>query len=319
MRITPIRFIYFAFLIVTIYFVTSCVNSSSTNEHVSINFTDTIRVEDIRPLTKQNPNTLRIAISSMTSPRETFTYYNALLNLIESKTGRQIVLVQRKTYKEINNLLKQNEVDLAFICTGAFVHGYRDTAFTPLVAPIRNGENKYRAYLIVHKDSEIKRFSDLRGKKFSFTDSLSTTGMFYPQKKLNELGVTAEDFFSKVYFSNAHDNSIELVSRKTVDAATVNSLIYDYQLKHSPEILKELKIIEKSEWYAMPPIVVSLGIDGELKNELLILLLNLNKNNEGLAILKGLMIDKYISVNGSEYESVRAVQHACELQLKRNY
>ncbi len=313
MRINWKCFRGFAILVLVFYIAQGCVNTSSTNRHVSINFTDTIRVEDIRPLTKQNPNTLRIAISSMTSPRKTFTQYNTLLNHIESKTGRQIVLVQRKTYKEINNLLKKNEVDLAFICTGAFLHGYSDTAFTPLVAPIRNGKKKYRAYLIVHKDSEIKRFSDLRGKKFSFTDSLSITGMIYPQKKLTELGVTAEDFFSNVYFSNAHDNSIELVRTKTVDAATVNSFIYDYQLKHSPETLNALKIIEKSEWYAMPPIVVSMGIDNELKNELLTLLLNLNQNNEGMAILKGLIIDKYVAVKGSDYENDRAVQQACQL------
>jgi len=318
MRIKSNCFIYFTKLLLVIFIASGCVNSSSTNNHVSINFTDTIRVEDIQPSAVQNSNILRVAISAMTSPRETFTQYNALLNHIESITGKQIVLIQRKTYKEINTLLKQNEVNLAFICTGAFVSGYRETAFTPLVAPVRNGENKYRAYLIVHKESEIKRFSELRGKIFSFSDSLSTTGMFYPQKKLNELGVTAEDFFSKVYFSNAHDNSIELVSRKTVDAATINSLIYDYQLKHNPEILKELKIIEKSEWYAMPPIVVSKGIDSAMKNELLTILLNLNKNSEGLAILKDLQIDGYLEVNGSEYESVRAALHACEKQLKRH-
>lgn len=297
-----------AICIATIY-LTSC-NSSTSNspKHININLSDTGCVEQASKVIAKNEGVLRVAISSMTSPRETFTHYNELLNYIEEKIGKRVLLVQRKTYKEVNNLLKNNEVDIAFICTGPFVVGYPDSAFTPIVKPIRDGKNTYQAYLIVHKDSKIKNFAELKGKKFSFTDSLSTTGMYFPQKKLKDLKTNSDDFFLKVYYSNAHDNSIELVSRKIVDAATVNSLIFDYQLKFTPEKITSIKIIERSELFGTPPVVVSKSINKETLNELEDIFYNLHRNKRGQEILKGLMIDRYERAIDSDYANVRAMK-----------
>jgi phosphonate transport system substrate-binding protein len=301
-------FLVTAICIATMY-LTSC--NSSTNkppEHKNINLSDTGSVEQASTVSAKNTGVLRVAISSMTSPRETFTHYNELLNYIEEKLGKRVLLVQRRTYKEVNNLLKNTDVDFAFICTGAYIVGFADSAFSPLVKPTREGKNTYKAYLIVHKDSKIKSFSELKGKKFSFTDSLSTTGMYYPQKKLKDLKTNADDFFLKVYYSNAHDNSIELVSRKIVDAATVNSLIYDYQLKFTPEKLANVKIVELSELFGTPPVVISKSIDKETMEGLKDIFYNLQHNKRGQEILKGLMIDRYERAIDSDYANIRAMK-----------
>ncbi len=313
MHTFKVRLIYFykcmVALFIAAFFSISCdSNTSKPIEHKNINLSDTGSVEQASFVSTKNTEELRVAISSMTSPRETFTHYNELLNYIEQKLNKKVVLVQRKTYIEVNNLLKKNEVDFAFICTGPFVVGYPDSAFSPLVKPIREGKNTYQAYLIVHKDSKIRNFAELKGKKFSFTDSLSTTGMYYPQKKLRDLNTNSDDFFLKVYYSNAHDNSIELVSRKIVDAATVNSLIYDYQLKFTPEKLANVKIVERSELYRTPPIVVSKKIDKETLKELEDIFYNLHSNKKGQKILKGLMIDRYERAIDSDYANVSAMK-----------
>jgi phosphonate transport system substrate-binding protein len=298
----------FALFIAAFYSISCDSNTSKPIEHKNINLSDTGSVEQALFIDANPQGVLRVAISSMTSPRETFTHYNELLNYIEQKLNKKVVLVQRKTYKEVNFLLKSNEVDFAFICTGPFVVGYADSAFSPLVKPIRDGKNNYQAYLIVHKDSKIKTFAELKGKKFSFTDSLSTTGMYFPQKKLKELKTNADDFFLKVYYSNAHDNSIELVSRKIADAATVNSLIYDYQLKFTPEKLANVKIVERSELYGTPPVVVSKNIDKETLNGLEDIFNNLHRDKKGQEILKGLMIDRYERAIDSDYANIRAMK-----------
>lgn len=297
-----------AIFIAAFYSISCDSNTSKSVEHKNINLSDTGSVVQASTVSAKNTRVLRVAISSMTSPRETFTHYNELLNYIEEKLGKRVLLVQRKTYKEVNNLLKNNDVDFAFICTGAYIVGYADSAFSPMVKPIREGKNTYQAYLIVHKDSKIKNFSELKGKKFSFTDSLSTTGMYYPQKKLKDLKTNADDFFLKVYYSNAHDNSIELVSRKIADAATVNSLIYDYQLKFTPEKLINLKIVERSELFGTPPVVISKSIDKETLEGLKDIFYNLQQNKRGQEILKGLMIDRYERAIDSDYTNIRAMK-----------
>jgi len=302
-------FVLFTAICIATIYSTSCDNSRiKPPEHKKINLSDTGSVEQASLVNAKTTGVLRVAISSMTSPRETFTHYNELLNFIEEELGKRVLLVQRKTYKEVNNLLKNNDVDFAFICTGPYVVGFADSAFSPLVKPTREGKNTYQAYLIVHKDSKIKNFSELKGKKFSFTDSLSTTGMYYPQKKLKDLKTNADDFFLKVYYSNAHDNSIELVNRKIVDAATVNSLIYDYQLKFTPEKLINVKIVERSELFGTPPVVISKSIDKETQKGLEDIFYNLHHNKKGQEILKGLLIDRYERANDSDYANIRAMK-----------
>ena len=78
--------------------------------------------------------------------------------------------IQRKTYDEINELIRKGEVDLAFICTGPYASGRERYGFEALATPIVRGEPYYQSYLIVNRDSPFNKFEDLRGRKFAFTD-----------------------------------------------------------------------------------------------------------------------------------------------------
>jgi phosphonate transport system substrate-binding protein len=48
------------------------------------------------------------------------------LDYLVSKLERPIRLTQRRTYVEINELMRSGQADVAFICGGAFVEGERD-------------------------------------------------------------------------------------------------------------------------------------------------------------------------------------------------
>lgn len=281
----------------------ACNSAKEEQKHIWIDFNDTITLN--KKVQTDSVPVIRVAIASIISPQETFIQYNNILNYIEKKLNRKIILVQKKTYLEVNNLLKKNEIDLAFICSGAYVIGTADSAFNLLVIPEIKGKHYYRAYLIVHKGSKIKTFNGLRNKKFVFSDSLSNTGMFYPLKRLNDLNSSKDNFFSATYISNAHDYSIELVSRRIVDGASVNGLIYDYQAIFTPEKIKDTKVIEESDWFGMPPVVVSKGIDSLLKNDLETLLINMHNDDEGKEILKSLLIDRYVLESDTIYNGIR--------------
>ncbi len=284
--------------------ISSCnLNKESESKHVWIDFNDS--TSETKSVELDTSKSIKVAIASIISPQETFIQYNNILNYIEEKLNRKVVLIQRKTYKEVNALLKKNEIDLAFICSGAYVHGTDNDALSLLVIPVRNGNRYYQAYLIAHKESEIKGFNDLKNKKFVFSDSLSNTGMLYALKRLKDLGTTKEAFFAETYFSHAHDYSIELVSRRIVAGASVNSLIYDYIAKYNPERIINIKIIEKSDWYGMPPIVVSNGIDKELRDSLLSIFTQMHTDKKGNEILKHLLIDKYVQESDTLYNGIR--------------
>lgn len=272
------------------------------DKHVYIDFKDQARVSQ---QTNDTTNYIKVAIASMVSPQETFFQYNRMLRYIEDKLDRKIELVQRKTYKEVNELLKKGEIDLGFICSGAYVAGIKDSAFSLLTIPQMGGKRHYYAYLIVNKNSNFRSFKDLKGKRFVFTDSLSNTGMYYPLQRLNDYNTDIKGFFASTYFSNAHDYSIELVSRNIVDGASVNSLIFEYIQRMTPEKVMNVKIIERSKPFGMPPVVVSKHIDPALKEQLKNLFLDMANDPEGKDILGGLMIDKFIIESDTLYNDVR--------------
>lgn len=74
------------------------------------------------------------------------------------------------------NLLKNNEIDFAFVCGGAYIDGNSEFGMKILVAPEVNGNTTYHSYIIVHNNSNYTNLIDLRGKKFAFTDPLSNSG-----------------------------------------------------------------------------------------------------------------------------------------------
>lgn len=251
---------------------------------------------------------MKIAISAMTSPKETFTYYKDLINYISEKIGTRIELTQRKTYKEINLLLENGQVDFAFICSGAYVEPKVRNKVDILAVPVINGKPLYQAYIITPKGAGITKIEDLKGKTFAFTDPLSHTGYSYALKRLNDFGETVEHFFSRSIFTYAHDNSIQLVEKGTVDGATIDGLIYEYLYKVSPERIKNIRIIEKSEYFGIPPIVIQRNCDPNLKKKIRMVFLDMHNNPTGKEILNKLSIEKYILGDKKDYLTVRKYQ-----------
>ena len=98
-----------------------------------------------------------------------------------------------------------------------------------------------------------------------------------------------------------------MVSKKAVAGATIDGLIFEYFKKFNLERIENLKIIEKSEFYGIPPIVTSKGVDTNLRNQLESLFLNIHHDKEGNKILQKLMINKFTIVNDTIYDNIRNV------------
>ncbi len=303
--------IYYATLIIS-FLLLSCDNAEKNNV-VKVDFSKSIYNDKIS--NKRNKVPLKIAISAMISPKETFVYYKQLVNYISSKLNISVVLKQRKTYKEINDLFKTNELDLAYICSGAFIEGEHDSGFELLVAPIVKKEHFYYAYIIVHKDSQIKKFKDLYQKRFAFTDPLSNTGRLYPLFLISKLNKMQNNFFSKTLYTNGHDKSIYAITKKIVDGASVDSLIFDYISEYKPELVKEVRIIKKSPPYGIPPFVIRSNINLNKKEKIRNILLEMHKDDKGKLILNKIMIEKFVKVKNTLYDSIKKMKENVKFKI----
>ncbi len=264
-------------------------------------------VEEIAPSNAPAPgeHPLRVAVGSVISPKGTAGSYRGLVAYLGKKIGRPAELIQRQTYAETNDLVRRGDVDIALVCSGAYVAGQRDFGMELLAAPQMNGEVVYYSYLVVPGNSSVQTLPQLRGKVFAFTDPLSNSGRLSPAYLLWQMGERPDTFFQKTIYTYSHDNSLKAVADGLVDGAAVDSLVYDAILTREPRYAERVRIIYRSPPYGMPPVVVPPGLDPTLKVQLRDALLNMHQDKEGQAILAELAIDRFVPIEDRAYASIR--------------
>jgi phosphonate transport system substrate-binding protein len=248
---------------------------------------------------------LRVAVAAVISPRGTMESYQPLLDYLSARLHRPVELVQRRTYAEINDLIESGDVDLAFVCTSAYVDGHDKFGMELLAAPQVNGEARYYSVLIVPTDSPAHGLEDLRGKTFAFTDPMSNTGRMYPTSLVRQLGSTPEAFFARTFFTYSHDDAIRAVADGLADGAAVDSLVYDFALAREPDLSARLRVIHRSPPFGIPPVVVGPQARPQFKAEVQALLLELSDTAEGRAALTTMGVERFVLIDDARYDSVR--------------
>lgn len=248
---------------------------------------------------------LRVAVAPVISPRESFRLYGALLDYISYKIDRPVDFIQRRTYTEINELVRYGRADLAFVCDYAYVEGEWDFGMQLLVAPIVMGRSMYQSYIIVPRESQARNIFDLRGKAFAFSDPLSSSGWLYPTHLLREKGEKPEYFFKRSVFTYSHDNTVKAVAEGQVDGGAVDSLVYDFMVEREPQYGDKTRVIQTSEEWGNPPVVVHPRIDADLREVLEQVFLTMHEDEEGRRVLAPLMIDRFVRPDTRNYDGVR--------------
>ena len=173
---------------------------------------------DLRDVQPQSPPSfrpvdarpeLRVSISSMISPEDTRVLYKGLMEYVGDKLGRRVILKQRRTYEEVNSLLAQGKLDLAFLCSAQYVEAHDKLEARLLAAPVVRGKTVYRSYIIVNAASNLTSLAGLQGKRFAFSDPMSNTGYLVPVYSLARMGQSPERFFASYVFTGSHNNSIQ--------------------------------------------------------------------------------------------------------------
>ncbi len=267
-----------------------------------------IHLSDLKPL-PANPSDdvvpLRVAVAAVISPKGTAESYQFLLDYLSQKLDRPVELVQRRTYSEVNDLVESGYVDVAFVCTSAYVDGNEKFGMELLAAPQVNGETVYYSMLIVPADSPARSMADLRGKVFAFTDPMSNTGRVYPTYLVQQLRSTPEEFFARMFFTYSHDDAIRAVADGLADGAAVDSLVYDFAVARDPGLGAKIRLIHRSPPFGIPPVVVSPNVRPQLKAELQSLLLGMADDPQGQKGLQTVGVDKFVLIDDSAYDSAR--------------
>lgn len=298
------------FFLITILLLSACSQNSDTKSVPSIDLTN------LQPLpTSENMEIkpLRVAIAAVISPKGSAESYAPLLDYLSAKLGRPIERIQRRTYAEVNDLLRTGDVDLAFVCTSSYLLGHEQFGLELLVVPQVNGNTTYNANIIVAAPSRAKELADLKGMVFAFTDPTSFSGRVYPSYLLHKMGFEPETFFSRTFFTYSHDKAIYAVADGQANGASVDSLVYDFALKREPSLAERVRIIHTSPDFGIPPVVVSPSIRPQLRVALAEILLGMNLDPDGLIALQALDYDGFVSSSDDNYKSAKEIESSVNL------
>lgn len=252
--------------------------------------------------------TVRVGVASMITPVSAVRYYQDVVDYLGRKLGRPTEMIHRSPYDEIDTMLERGELEVAFICTSPYVLNHEKFGVELLVAPQVDGEVFYHSNLIVHKDSPLTSLLELRGEEFAFVDPKSNSGRLYTTYMLARKQEVPESFFSSYLYSYSHNKSVELVAKKRVAAAAVDSIVYDFMVATDSPYAAETRVIHRSPPFGMPPVVVPPGTPLLLKKELRSIFTSMHSDPEGREILTAMRIERFVEVPDSNYDPVRGMR-----------
>ena len=249
---------------------------------------------------------LRIAFASVMSPQETRQSYQLLVEYISDQLHRPAVLLQRRTYEELNMLMAGGDADIAIFSTGAY-SAYRGMQPVELLAMVQtNGTIFYHTYLITAKDSGINSFDDLQGKGFAFTDPLSYSGRLSIDYLLLDRHTSPEVYFKRCFYTYNHDKSIWAVANHLADAASVDSQIYDYAVHMNPQLADKVQIIDVLKEAPTGPVVMRSDLPEAEKQELKEIFYKMSDEAPLREAMQRAVIDKFVPPQPELYEDLRS-------------
>lgn len=236
-----------------------------------------------------------------------------MASYLQEKTGHRVEIIQRQTYQEIINMLADGKLDFAWICGLPYA---RNQDWLRLVAEPLNGFNHgkplYRSLVIVARDSPIREFQQLRGKRYAFADRDSNSGHLVPRYQLSEMGTDPEHFFSLAIYTNAHRNVVRAVTSGLVDGGSVDSYVLHMLQEYEPELASQVRVIDQSGEFAFPPIVAGKHVPPAWVQLLKEALLGMNEpgNMAGHKLLRSLHLAGFAPGQREDYNAIAAMNEA---------
>ena len=231
---------------------------------------------------------------------------------LEDKLGRKVHFVQRKSYREVMDLLDSGSVEFAWICGFPYIQTREPESLKLLTVPVYRRAPRYHSYIIVHHNSPFQRFRDLKGRTFAFSDPDSNSGFLYPLVLITERRESPETFFRLSFFTFNHAETVQAVSEGVADGGAVDSYIWEYLAIHRPEITKKTRIIKKSPSFGFPPIVSRTGVDTDIVKQMKVVLEDMKNDTPGKAILAQLMLDGFGDYPDSLFNEIRAMANTIQ-------
>lgn len=225
-----------------------------------------------------------------------------LQEYLSQRLHRPVVLVKRRTYREISMLLLSGQLDAAWICDFPYVQ-YQDR-LALVAVPLYRHQPLRQAYVIVNQGSKATTFDDIRGTVHALSDPDSTSGYLITRWLLALRGESPAEFFQNSFFTYSHRNIIRAIGSGLGESGSVDGYVWDVMKEREPQIVDKTRIVFRSEPLGFPPVVaLKTSRDLPATQALAAALLGMTSDRLGREILSLLALDGFTTASPDLYQS----------------
>ena len=245
-----------------------------------------------------------------------------LAQLMEKETGLKYEVSVPTSYTAVITAMGAETVDIGWLSPIPYIIAHDKYGVKVALKTVRKGSTDYYSFIIARNDSGLKKLADLKGKTFAYGDPVSTSGTIYPKHLIRTSGYNPDTFFSNAIYAGAHDRVVIAVYNKQVDAGAIYGQPGDDArnrvLAALPDVMSKTSVIAES--IPIPNDTVSLrkGLPPAIEKKIIAGLIAASKSPEGRKLLYDVgSIDGFVPAKDSDYDSVRKVAKAENIQLEQ--
>jgi len=256
-----------------------------------------------------NPSTLIFSYTPVEDPSVYENVFTEFMDYLAKKTGKKVKWYGAESYAAQVEAMRSGRLHVAGISTGPTVFGVNLAGYVPVaIMGKADGRFGYRLQLITHKSTDIKKVSDMKGRKIAHVTPSSNSGNQAPRALFKAMGVVPDKDY-KVSYSGKHDNSIMGVANKDYDAAPIASSVLDRMHDKGVVNKKDLRIIWQSRLFPTTSYGYAHNLHPDLQKKIKNAFLTFDWTGTALKKEFGKKSDKFIPITFKEHwADIRTIQ-----------
>ena len=251
---------------------------------------DEVKEEIFIETQKTNIKTYIFGIHPLLNSKKLFEVYQPLVEEInKNMNNAKVVLESSRNYASFNKKMIEGRFDFAlpnpYQTITSLNYGYK-------VFGKMGDDSSFRGIILVRKDSDIKKVSDLKGKVVAYPAPTALAATMMPQYYLQTNGIDINKDITNKYVGT-HASSIMNVYLKKSSASATWPLAWKSYIKENPQIAKEVEIKWQTKELINNGLIVKIGTPKNILETFENVVFNLQNTIEGKKILSPMEISKY--------------------------
>ena len=232
--------------------------------------------------------------------------YEPVADYLSRRIGADIRLKVLTRYGNIIDNFVSAGLDGAFFGSFSYVLAHVKLGVEPIARPeAADGTSTYYGMIMVRKDEGIKTAQDMKGKVFAFVDRATTAGYLLPLAYFKENGIDDyRKFLGETYFAGTHEAAIYDLLDKRADICAAKNTVFTRLAARDKRLTQELVVLARSPDVPENGLAIRKDFDGDIKSELKKALLTMDKDPEGVNVLRQFGAKRFIETTNADYASV---------------